>query len=105
MNSRTLQRRTEDLQERLDDRSQRSSDCAPAVLGLTAKLEHYPTTANAFYLLKLQEPGGTDSEGAGPTMSDLGSTLLAWNCGTAIPPQDIPVLATLAGDTWVFRYD
>lgn len=77
-----------------------------AMLGQTATVQTYPTTATAFYAVVPCDIDGSQSEGAAAAyVPRTGSVAYALNLGTQIPPSGTTVVCHAVGGRWCFRYD
>jgi hypothetical protein len=72
----------------------------------TTTVDTYPTSAARFYGCNPNLIYGDETEGATPSFSADGATVLyALNLGTAIPPSGTTVVVHSVGGRWCFRYD
>lgn len=101
--ARIMRERLADLEAELA-RLAESPDQSAAILGQTYTRVTYPTAAQRFYDLYLVEIGGTEVEGATPTLSATSLPFQALNLGTVIPPSGTNVICVQARGYWVFRY-
>lgn len=65
----------------------------------------YPSSALAYYPVKMVTPGGTEAEGEEPTFDTYGATFYAANLGTAVPDAETYHIADMCVGRWTFRYD
>jgi hypothetical protein len=82
-----------------------SSRGNPSLLARTTVVSSYPTAAQCYFACQPAAVLGVEVEGGPGTISVLSSTFFALNVGSTIPPVGTQILATFAGNRWVFRYD
>jgi hypothetical protein len=103
--TRTLRERQAAGQVLADRTRQKQADYSAAMLGITAAIALYPTTASAFYGCVPSELDGAESEGAAAAYVASGNTIVAYNLGSKVPPIGTPVICHSVGGRWCFRYD
>ncbi len=73
---------------------------------ITTTVTTYPTSAGVFYACNPELIYGNETEGATPTFTADGSTIVyALNLGTSIPPNGTILVIHSVGGRWVFRFD
>lgn len=75
------------------------------VLARTKTVATYPTAANRYYAFQTLAVLGAETEGGAGTLTALGDTFFAYNCGTAIPASGTDHVVAFTGHRWVFRHD
>lgn len=101
--TRILRRRQDELSREGSVRRD-ANGLAPSALLVTVTKTSYPTAAGKYYAVRRVRVGGTEAEGATPTLAAFGPTFFAANTGGSIPPSGTYVLGTLADGRWAFNY-
>ena len=101
--ARTLRRRLDDLERALARRDE-AAGFAPSALLVTVTVASYPTGTQKYFGVRRVRPGGTESEGATPSLVAYGPTFFAANAGAANPPVGTYAIGAMDGGRWVFSY-
>jgi hypothetical protein len=102
---RVLSARQRSLRDELDRRTSPTTLGAPVVLALTTTLNTYPASAQSYYACQPLTLLGQEVEGGPGVVTPGSGTFFALNLGSTVPPSGTQVVATFAGNRWVFRYD
>ncbi len=107
MNDLRVMRERQIAAETALDRLDTAADYGAAALCvITTTVTAYPTSAGVFYACNPELITGSVAEGATPTFTADGATVVyALNLGTAIPPNGTILVAHSVGGRWCFRYD
>jgi hypothetical protein len=90
----------------LDRAAAATATGSAALCVTTTTVTTYPTSAGKFYACNPNLCYGNESEGATPTFSADGSTIIyALNLGTSIPPTGTVLVVHAVGGRWCFRFD
>lgn len=103
--ARRLRARDEALSDDLSRRNPAPAFGSPSLVAQTKAIAAYPTAAQRFFACTPRTVLGREVEGEAGALTSTGSTLLALNLGSAIPPAGTDVLVTFVDSRWVFRYD
>jgi hypothetical protein len=103
--ARTLRRRHDALAPEAERIDAEFPQGTPALLLKTVTVGTYPTSASSYFACNRVTPGGTESEGAAPSLTVRTGTLYALNLGSTVPASGTYVVASLLEGRWVFRHD
>ncbi len=101
--ARTLRRRLEDLERALARRTE-AAGSAPSALLITVTVASYPSGTQKYFGVRRVRPGGTESEGATPSLTAFGPKFYAVNTGKSNPAVGTYVIGVMDGGRWVFNY-
>lgn len=101
--ARTLRRRLEGLERAVAARAD-AAGAAPAALLVTTTVTAYPSGSQKYFAVRRVRPGGTESEGATPSLPAYGPTFYAANTGGSNPPAGTYVIGVMDGGRWLFNY-
>lgn len=77
---------------------------APCLVGKTATVTTYPTTAGRFFAVTPHDVTGTESEGSTGTVTATAGRFYALHIGTTIPPVGTTVVCVHLAHRWAFQY-
>ena len=101
---RILRDRVSDVNDRIDRMGDDRYGSA-AIVGTTTTITTYPTSGAAYYGIAVGNITSPEIEGQPGTVTTIGTTILALNLGTQVPPVGTKVICHAAGGRWEFRYD
>jgi len=100
--ARILRRRQDAIRADIDRAVDPDQPFGPTIL---VQIQTTGTAAAQAYPVVKVVPGGTEAEGATPTLAASGPTFFALGVGSAIPAAGSYVLATLTAGRYVFQVD